>query len=295
MLNTGITAALLGTGAGYNAYSAADFAQTLAAVTFTRHDEAEADATGIDLMARAGYNPRAAAESMEIIKRAGGDEKHTPALMRTHPAPDSRIRELNELAEGLVARRGAARAEVPAPAPLPAVPLRRLAGLENVEVAPCEWAPLKTGTTWSYRITANGTSTTLFVRVLEQVDAQPAGVFRVETDLGRGVKSVRLVAPAGDRYLSRADTTNSDSPWKLEAVFAEREQAGSEEHTLRFAGNERIKVPTGEYDAARVERLGPDGKPEATLWFVRGIGLVRRVSAVAGTVQELTSVQLPPA
>lgn len=290
LLSAGITAVLAGTGAGVGVGAAADVARTIASLSFTRHDESEADENGMDLFVRSGYNPRAAAEAMAVLKRAGGDGRRIPALLRSHPLPDQRIRKLNELADHHAAQKRETVKTAPAPAP-PAPQARRIDGLDALEVAPCEWLPLRVGARWTYRVRSEGQEITQAVRVLEAVDAEPAGVYRVEYDLGRGVRALRWLAPAGDRFVARAEGSQSAADWKLEALFAPGDSVKVGEGTLRFAGLEKVTVPAGEWEAAKVERLDAGGAVLSTSWYARGVGLVKRQSAAA--VQELTSYALP--
>ena len=62
---------------------------------FTRNQESEADHIGLILMAKAGYDPRAAVPLWENFKTAGGSRP--PEFLSTHPAPQSRINRLQEL------------------------------------------------------------------------------------------------------------------------------------------------------------------------------------------------------
>ncbi len=285
LLAAGLAGILAGTGAGSGFNDAARVAQAVAGLSFTRSDEKDADETGMELLVKAGYNPRAASQAMEIIKRAAGDDRSTPNLLRSHPAPSSRIKKLNELAEAALARRK----DLPprtVPPPPPAAP-RPLPGIAAIEPAPCEWLPLAVGARWIYRVQSEGTEGTAQVRVIEALKTTP-GVYRVEYDFGRGVRAERLLAPAGDRFLSRSAAATAKPDWKLEAVF---NPAAHKEGSLRWAGLEKITVPAGTFETARIERVGAEGKVEVTYWYARGTGLVKSLSAVTGVVQELKAYQ----
>ena len=74
----------------------AAMAATLGVVLpFSRTQEAEADHIGVILMAKAGYDPRAALTLWENFKQYGGAQQ--PEFLSTHPAPDSRIANLKAL------------------------------------------------------------------------------------------------------------------------------------------------------------------------------------------------------
>ncbi len=59
---------------------------------FSREQELEADALGLENMALGGYDPRAAITLWERM----GELPTPPALLSTHPAPEGRIAELEE-------------------------------------------------------------------------------------------------------------------------------------------------------------------------------------------------------
>ncbi len=87
----GVAGALLGLGSG-----GTDLAAMVAQVTFTlpnsRLHEQEADRIGVELAARAGYDPRAAVAVWKKMAQAGGGGP--PEILSTHPSPESRIKDL---------------------------------------------------------------------------------------------------------------------------------------------------------------------------------------------------------
>jgi predicted Zn-dependent protease len=71
-------------------------ATTAIALPNSRTAEEEADRMGIELAARAGYNPHAAATLWAKMKEVGGETP--PQFLSTHPSPGNRQQTLNELA-----------------------------------------------------------------------------------------------------------------------------------------------------------------------------------------------------
>ena len=60
----------------------------------SRAQESEADHIGLILMAKAGYDPRAAAPFWERMKASGGQKP--PAFLSTHPSDEARIQKIKE-------------------------------------------------------------------------------------------------------------------------------------------------------------------------------------------------------
>lgn len=73
-----------------------DLANQVGSVTFqlphSREQESEADIIGLELMARAGYDPHAAVHVWE--KMLSAEKSSTPQFLSTHPSPGNRIAEL---------------------------------------------------------------------------------------------------------------------------------------------------------------------------------------------------------
>lgn len=68
-------------------------AQFGVALPFSRFQEGEADRVGLELMAKAGYDPREAVALWERMNAASGGR--TPEILSTHPDPAARAKDLN--------------------------------------------------------------------------------------------------------------------------------------------------------------------------------------------------------
>ena len=77
---------------------AANIANMVAEVTFqlpfSREQESEADQIGLELMARAGYDPRAAITLWN--KMSAAESSGQPKFLSTHPAPKDRIKDIEK-------------------------------------------------------------------------------------------------------------------------------------------------------------------------------------------------------
>jgi predicted Zn-dependent protease len=69
-------------------------AARVASLSFSRTDETEADLVGMDLAARAGFDPRA---GIALWQKMGAINKNQPiSFLSTHPAGKDRIKEMND-------------------------------------------------------------------------------------------------------------------------------------------------------------------------------------------------------
>jgi predicted Zn-dependent protease len=77
----------------------------------SRTSESEADAIGLEIAARAGYDPRAAVSLWEKMGKLGGTP---PEFLSTHPSPENRAARLRELGAKVQPHYLAAKANPPA-------------------------------------------------------------------------------------------------------------------------------------------------------------------------------------
>jgi len=84
-------------------------AQVGVILPFSRAQETEADLVGLDLMARAGFDPRQSIDLWNNMKSASGG-KAPPAILSDHPSDDQRIQRLQEHMGAAVAKYDQARA-----------------------------------------------------------------------------------------------------------------------------------------------------------------------------------------
>ena len=75
---------------------AASLGGQLLSLQFSRSDESEADLVGLELAARAGYDPSAAVSLWQKMGNATGSKQGGLAFLSTHPSGPARIRELEQ-------------------------------------------------------------------------------------------------------------------------------------------------------------------------------------------------------
>jgi len=93
-LGVRLGAQLLGLGDLGNA--AANLGGQLLTLKFSRSDETDADLVGLELAARAGYQPDAAVSLWQKMGKASGSQQAGLAFLSTHPSGPDRIRELQQ-------------------------------------------------------------------------------------------------------------------------------------------------------------------------------------------------------
>lgn len=92
---TRLGASLLGELLGGGGYaSALQIGGNLLSLKFSRDDESEADIVGLDLAARAGYDPRAGISLWQKMKAA--NDRVPLEFLSTHPAGDGRIKQIEK-------------------------------------------------------------------------------------------------------------------------------------------------------------------------------------------------------
>lgn len=92
--NVGIFAVSQAAGLGDLGTAAVNLAaQYTITLPFSRSHESEADLMGLELMARAGYNPNAAVNVWKKMSLLS--EGSTPQFLSTHPSHETRIKDLN--------------------------------------------------------------------------------------------------------------------------------------------------------------------------------------------------------
>lgn len=89
-LGVGLLSSLLGLGATADALL--QMGGELLTLKFSREDETEADIVGMELSARAGYDPAAGVRLWQ--KMMAASQGAPPQWLSTHPAGDSRVREI---------------------------------------------------------------------------------------------------------------------------------------------------------------------------------------------------------
>lgn len=87
-----------GSGKGQMAAMAAQMANQMAQLHYGRGDELESDAYGMRLMSDLGYDPAEMLGVMRILAEVSKGNKQ-PEMLQTHPYPESRIEQINQILE----------------------------------------------------------------------------------------------------------------------------------------------------------------------------------------------------
>src|SRR5437764_811536 len=88
---------LLGAVTGVNPQLAQTVADVTISLPHSRQHETEADRVGVELMARAGYDPHEAANLWQKMNKLGGSQP--PQFLSTHPSNESRITDVTQDAD----------------------------------------------------------------------------------------------------------------------------------------------------------------------------------------------------
>ena len=241
---------------------------------YSREAEREADKLGMEIAARSGFDPQGAVDAMTTLKKVAGSGKEGLPIFRSHPATDTRMAYLKEMADKLKAEAQKPR-DVPSTTPPAAVPVFDLGGIEP---AANDYYPLAEGSRWVYRYQdGSGGQLRQKVTIVERLP-DAAGVFRVESRLGENVNVMSLVATTMSALFRQTEPSSSDratekkSGWEMVYPLSSTEVAPD---GFRVGGVERVEAPYGAFDAIKVEKLGASGEVTHTVWLAPGVGPVK--------------------
>ena len=191
---------------------------------FSRKHEAEADEVGLALMAKAGYDPRAAVRVWKKMSQMGG--KQPPEWLSTHPSHESRIADLeSRMSQAMAVYE---KAQPTAVAKLP--PIEQRAGKKPAE--------------GSAAALAAGAGTPVQVQVgpaklVTLKDERKEVQFEVEFDHDVYVDSVEVVGPKIGRKTLQIKSGVQGGATKILTLpqeFAVSPKPGPGEYTLTFRG-----------------------------------------------------------
>jgi predicted Zn-dependent protease len=98
MIATGIAVGASNNRNGYAEAAAAQVANQMLQLHYSREDESQADECGVKYMAQAGYDPQEMMGVMNVLKKLEAESPgQTPEMLRTHPLATTRIERVQYL------------------------------------------------------------------------------------------------------------------------------------------------------------------------------------------------------
>lgn len=247
-----------------------------------RAHEREADAFGVELYLKAGYDPGRIAAGMETLDHLIPDSGRQPYYLLTHPPHAERIEAIHRKKAEIIAS-----GKIVA-APTVDVEMAREAVFGKVpEVALAEnpWFPLKIGTTWEYGI-QGAAGSSYRISVVGAGDHGEGKVARLRMEMSGSRVEYQCLTSA-DAVYRRNRPQVASSAWELEFAFPALEASvEGGKWAFRALGEEAVETPLAKYPRARKVEA-KQGERVLHLWFVEGIGLVRRLSVASGTDEVL--------
>lgn len=293
MEKVGLIATAIGVAVG-DTYGITGLAAGLMGLQYSRSQEADADAKGLDYLWQAGFDTNGALEATQVIMDLEKGDS-TPKYLRSHPPGKDRLKHLQSLSEQLKTRQRPAAEQNTA-----AVPELDLAALigntAGIEIAINPWFPLAVGNEWTYEVQSSGGRSEYTVSIVGAIPVGDNAVYRAQTAFGKDTVVPCQLLTTATQVWRRSRPTSPDSPWALDHVTGAPDQqpVTSGEWKYEVLGRERIATPCGTFDALKVQRSGSSGTP-CDLWFAQGIGLIRRACQDGKVTETLVKYKVSPA
>jgi len=262
---------------------------------YSRDNERGADAAALRYMRQAGYSTDGALAAMRVLEDLEGGARRG-SYLATHP-PAVHRSELLRAQIDRYAKENAGKAPNPvSDAAPPQIDIAALVGtVPQVAREGNLYYPLAVGSERRYKVEAGGASLSYTVRIAGLIPVAGGPVYRQETTMGESVSSCQVFTTAHalwQRNQPRVDT----SPWLLEAVISDDETQYRSADGWEYSrvGKEELSLPCGRFKDALHIRKTRSGEPDRILdvWYVPGIGMVKRVDAKSGCVEVLQSYKL---
>jgi len=273
---------------------AAALAVALIHASYSRQDENDADATAMEYLSKAGYDLEGGPAAMRMLQKVEGGGS-VPRYLRDHPPAADRLARVSQLAKTLARRRRPAALSSDGQAAVPDLQAATVVGdLSGIAIGPNAWFPLAVGNDWTYEVKGARGKSAYTLRIVGVIAADEQTVYAAEIVLDtRTTIACQLLTTPGQVW--RRSRSSANDPWRLETMTdvggdSPQVRDGCE---YRLLGVEEISLPCGNFSGARkIQRQA--GKPTATslLWFVEGIGLVKRQGVGNGVTETLVGYHI---
>jgi Peptidase family M48 len=255
----------------------------LRGLSFSRDQEAEADAFGTELYLRAGFEPDKASEAMKMIQNTSLSDR-TPLYLRRHPFPKDRVSNIERHVQDLI--KGGLK-------PLtvkdsPDLSVESVFGkIPTLATTPCAWQPLAPGMQWDYEILSGNSKSTYTIKAVGLSGVNGSSIARMNMEIGSRQVTYQLIVD-GDRIWRRNRAEDPKSLWATEVIFPNANGSeGAGKWIYQNAGMEDVEIPTGKYPGCVKIIATEEGGRVLQQWFAPGVGLVKRINEKAGVTEYL--------
>jgi Zn-dependent protease with chaperone function len=289
MKGINLAAILLGTATGQT--DIVNLTQALISASYSRQEENEADAGGLQLIWRAGYDLNGAKQAIQVMMDMEKGHAQDPYLS-DHPTSEERMQHVTELISQLE-KQPRPKIEFPGENSENQTLAVLTSPVPTSNPSPNPYFPLNPGRRWVYHVKTKDGSTNYTMNVRSGIQVGKGYLYRVRVLFDQMTPMEYQYVSDGSSVWTRSFPIGNGEGWNLaydiNAAAGSVENSGGVQYST--VGVESVATPCGTFsEALHVRELNSQGTTD--LWFVKNIGLVKKVNSSTGDEETLVRYNL---